>query len=370
MFQRTFVSRELKEHGETGLQPAPELSIVIPTLNEVVTLPGLLADLAAQQGVDCEVLVSDGGSGDGTAQLAAELFDRHRLAGTVISGLPGRGRQLNRGAAQARGEWLLFLHADSRLPDETALAGSLSLLRCDPHPRPAGRFALRFDPPGGVRHCGYLLCEVKARLGLPGTIHGDQGFLLSKRFFTELGGFREDLPVLEDTLLAEAVRVRGQWRLLPATLITSPRRFLSEGYRERQTLNALLVNFALTGWYEPLQRFPACYAHQEHTRPLQLAPFYGLIDELLGELPLVARLRIWYRTGRFVRGHAWQLVLMRTARSAFASGMAAEAVPLTPVIRFRAWFEPLTDHPPGHLLAALLTWLWFLTRDRAPDQGA
>ena len=348
----------------------PELSLVIPTLNEAATLPDLFSDLAAQQGVTFEVLISDGGSSDGTPQMAADLLARYQLNGAVYSSPAGRGRQLNRGAAQAKGEWLLFLHADSRLPEMTALANSLRLLRRDDLPRLAGHFTLHFDLTDQQRHFGYFFCEVKARLCLPGTIHGDQGYWLSKTFFAELGGFREDLPVLEDTLLAEAIRHRGHWQLLPATIFTSPRRFVVEGYRQRQTLNALLMNFALIGWDEPLRRIPAVYYYQDRARPLQLAPFYRLIDELLCELPWSARLRIWYRTGQFVRSNAWQLVLRRTARSAYATGHAAASVSLSPVIRFRTWFEPLTNHPLGHLGAALLTWLWFRTRRRTPDQGA
>lgn len=342
----------------------PELSVIIPTLNEVATLPRLLADLAAQQGVACEVLISDGGSSDGTPQLAAALFDRHQLDGAVSISPAGRGRQLNRGAAQAKGEWLLFLHADSRIAAPTALAGGLDILRREGQPRLAGRFTLNFELADGERHFGYYLCEVKTRLDLPGTIHGDQGFWLTKTFFTALGGFREDLPVLEDTLLAEEIRKHGQWRLLPQVISTSPRRFQAEGYRQRQTLNALLMNFALTGWIEPLLRAPAVYRAQDRTRPLQLSPFYTLLDTLLRELPWSTRRRIWCRTGSFVRDNAWQLALRRTARQAFAAGLPPAAVPLQSVLRWRRCSEVLLGNRAGDLLAALLTWLWFRTRSR------
>jgi len=347
----------------------PELSVVIPTLNEAEALPDLLGDLAAQQGVICEILVSDGGSSDGTAKLAAELLDRHRLTGKVLGGSAGRGQQLNHGAAQARAEWLLFLHADSRLPEATALASSLHLLRCAGQRRLAGHFTLQYNFSDRERVFGYYLSEVKARLGWPGTIHGDQGFLLSKAFFAELGGFRDDLPVLEDTLLAETIRDLGDWYLLPATIITSPRRFLAEGYRERQTLNALLANFALIGWDQPLLRFSDSYRRQDQTGALQLAPFYRLVDQLLIELPWSFRWRVWYRTGRFVRNNAWQLVLRRVARTAYLAGDPVAAVPLTTVSRFRSWFEPLTNHPLGNLTAVLLTWLWFRSRSRNHDHG-
>ena len=348
----------------------PELSVVIPTLNEAAALPRLIADLAAQSGTDFEVLVSDGGSTDGTGELAPVILARHRLAGEVLSGPAGRGQQLNRGAARARSEWLLFLHADSRLPDPGTLAAALAVLRREGDPRLAGRFALRFDLPDQERTFGYYLAEVKARLDLPGTVHGDQGFLLRKASFRELGGFREDLPVLEDTLLAERLRSRGRWLLLPGIIVTAPRRFQAEGFRQRQTLNALLMNFAITGWDEPLRRSVDAYRSQDRARPLDLALFYREIDRLLDELPWSERLRIWYRTGGFVRANVWQLALRHRVRRAFSAGLPPEAVPLEPVLRFRRGCDAFTDYPPGRLLAALLTWLWFRTRQRQPLRGA
>jgi len=347
----------------------PELSVIIPTLNEVEALPCLLADLANQTGVDFEVLVSDGGSTDATRDSAAAMLARYRMAGKVLTGETGRGRQLNRGASLARGPWLLFLHADSRLPDPLALAKGLSLLRSEENLRRAGHFSLRFDLPDDERHFEYFFCEVKARCGFSGTIHGDQGFLLSRTFFAELDGFREDLPVLEDTLLAEKVRSQGGWHLLPVSIVTSPRRFMAEGFLERQTLNALLMNFAIIGWDKPLRRIPEVYRPQSLARTLVLAPFFGVIDDYLAELPMRERARIWYHMGRFVRGNAWQPVLRRAARRAFAAGTAPGAVALEPVRRFCRWFDLLTDHPAGHLAAALLTWIWFRTRRRESVQG-
>lgn len=348
----------------------PELSVIIPTLNEAATLPLLLGDLAAQVGVDCELLISDGGSTDGTPELAAALLGRHRLAGRVLGGPAGRGRQLNTGAAQAGGEWLLFLHADSRLPKPSALTDALAVLRADSSSTLAGHFALRFDLPASAAPFDYYLLEVKAATGLPGTIHGDQGCLLRQRFFQQLGGFREDLPALEDTLMAEAIRRCGAWRRLPATIITSPRRFQVEGYRQRQTLNALLMNFAMIGWDEPLRQAPAVYRTQDRAQPLSLVPFLRLVDNLLGRLPLAERAQIWYRTGAFVRANAWQLILQRQARRAWRAGTPPGEVPLAPLLRWRRRFDLATDHPPGRLAAALLTWLWFRTRSRALARGA
>ena len=121
------------------------------------------------------------------------------------------------------------------------------------------------------------------------------------------------------------------------------------------------MNFAMIDWFEPLQRAPEVYLSQDRARPLQLAPFYRLIDRLLSELPLKSRLHIWYRTGEFVRSNAWQLALWRVIRR---QGFDAELNAATAVDNFRRWFEPLTAHPPGRALAALLTWAWFITRSR------
>lgn len=347
----------------------PELSVIVPTLNEAEALPGLLADLAGQQGVDFEVIVSDGGSRDATCQAAADALDRHRLAGRILQGTAGRGRQLNRGGIAARGERLLFLHADSRLPDPHALGESLALLRGKQNPRLGGRFALRFDAPDRRPDFGCYLCEVKARLDLPGTIHGDQGFLLMKEFWRELGGFREDLPVLEDTLLAEEVRRRGGWLRLPAKIVTSSRRFRAEGYAARQMLNALLMNFAMIGWDEPLKRFPEFYRSQDATQALELAPIFRELTKCLAALPPGERRRLWYLTGGHVRANAWQLSLRRLARRAFVAGLPADSVPLEPVLRFRRRFDAVADNPPGKLAAAVGAWFWFRRRCRQFAQG-
>jgi hypothetical protein len=130
-----------------------------------------------------------------------------------------------------------------------------------------------------------------------------------------------------------------------------------------------LVNFAMIGWDEPLRRIPDAYRPQGAARPLVLAHCFGLIDKCLAELPMRARLRIWYATGRHVRGNAWQLILRRTARQAYTAGLPPEAVPLDPVLRFRRRFELLTDHAAGNLLAALLTWTWFRSRRRQTASG-
>ncbi|MDX9709478.1 MAG: glycosyltransferase, partial [Trichloromonas sp.] len=152
----------------------PELSVIVPTLNEEGNLPLLLENLEQQRGISFEVIVVDGGSRDGTRILAASAANAYPL--TLVDSPPGRGIQLNAGVRQARGEWLLFLHADSRFSDSTALARGVRYLIAEKQRLAdtviAGRFALRFTATGGQCPGAYAFYESKARQNRPGCIHG------------------------------------------------------------------------------------------------------------------------------------------------------------------------------------------------------
>jgi len=341
-----------------------ELTVIIPTLNEEACLPLLLGDILRQQGVIFEVLVSDGGSNDSTCQLAAAILAAADVPHQVLKGPPGRGGQMNRAVPVACGEWLLFLHADSRLGSEDAFRKGLGLLRqsCSSGAlcRTAARFSIHFEIDGVADPgLGLFFCEAKARLGEPGCIHGDQGFLMSRRFFEEVGPYREDLPVMEDTFLAEAIRRKGHWLLLPVELQTSARRFRVEGFAERQTLNALLMNFLSIGWDDFLRSAPSIYRQQGQASGLLLLPFWREITRMLKALPVRRRLHIWYATGRYVCSQTWQLVFYREVRRHFLAGAPISTVDVGPVRRFKKWFDPLTCNPLASMLTALLTWCWF-----------
>jgi rSAM/selenodomain-associated transferase 2 len=342
----------------------PELSIIIPTLNEADTLPLLLADLTAQQAVLFEVLVVDGGSKDATLLIAEELFSSAGMQGRCLIGPSGRGRQLNAGVEAAWADWLLFLHADSRMTDTRQLHTALEFMR--EHQRHAGsdavagHFQLRFDAPEGKNGFGWFYYEVKASLGRSGCIHGDQGFLLARSFFQRVGPFREDLPIMEDTSLAEAIRAAGQWLLLPGVIVTSARRFQIEGFKARQTLNALMMNFLTIGWLDFFIQAPTIYLQQDRTQPLQLLPFFRLINELLAEMPIRRRWSLWLATGGYVRSQAWQLGLALDCRKAYRYGHSVAGQPGVWQNFFDRWFEPVTNHGPGRAATALLVRLWFL----------
>ncbi|HEY5674484.1 MAG TPA: TIGR04283 family arsenosugar biosynthesis glycosyltransferase [Malonomonas sp.] len=336
----------------------PQLSILVPVLNERQQLPELIANLEKQADVDCELLICDGGSTDGSLEWLQQL--QSALPLRILHSPPGRGRQMNLAAEQANGEWLLFLHVDSRFSDPLALSKGLSILQQSFSKQLAGHFSLKFRRSTAEPSASYYYYEWKARLGRPETIHGDQGFLLQRDFFFQLGRYREDLPVMEDTDFAERLSEIGRWQLLPAELSTSARRFEVEGLWQRQLLGALIMCFRDIGFTEFFDAAPDVYRQQSKTGKLRIRPFFCLIRQLFAELNWRDRWRVWRRSGAYVRKHAWQLSFAIDARRAFRNGLpVGQGQPL-----FTRWFEPvydlLTDNPVGRLLATLLLYLWFL----------
>ncbi|MCI0749183.1 MAG: TIGR04283 family arsenosugar biosynthesis glycosyltransferase [Nevskiales bacterium] len=287
------------------------LSIIIPTLNEAAALPVLLSDLQ-QQNLRCQIIVADGGSTDGTVALAEQ-------AGVLTVQAPrGRGSQMNAGAQLALGEFLLFLHADTRLPSPTLLQEALDALRSETtagHPdRLAGHFPLRFvrTRPGHDFLFRYL--EEKTALNRRGTINGDQGVLMSAVFFRELGGYDTRLPFLEDQRLAARVWARGRWTVLPGYLTTSARRFEAEGHAQRCTLMALMMALHEAGLHEFFDRAPGVYVSQDKTQRLDLSRFHRLIRQELWRARWRRAAQILFLCGRFVRENAWQLFYYRDVR--------------------------------------------------------
>ena len=195
------------------------LSIIIPTLNAAsglaATLEALMEGLSA--GLIREVIVSDGGSGDRTLDIADE-------AGCVIAaGAASRGGQLARGAAAAQGEWFLFLHADTMLEPGWSAKVSAHLKTGQ-----AGYFRLRFDAAGFGPQWVAGWANVRSRIfGLP---YGDQGLLVSLSAYRSAGGYRE-IPLMEDVAIARALR--GQLRGIPCDAVTSWERYERAGWLKR-----------------------------------------------------------------------------------------------------------------------------------------
>jgi len=207
------------------------MAIVMPTLNEAATLKRLLpAALAAAD----EVVVSDGGSSDGTLEVARGLGAR------TVSGAPGRGGQLNRGAAAVAAEVLLFLHADTALPPEGALAVRAAVARG----AVGGAFCLRFDVDRPLLRLGARLINLRTRLRFPPL--GDQAQFVRRDVFLRMQGFRE-WPILEDVDFARRLRKQGRTVLIEARVTTAARRFVELGIVRTVATNWLIWTLFLLG---------------------------------------------------------------------------------------------------------------------------
>ncbi len=193
------------------------IGVVIPTLDEADTLPKLLEDLR-RVAVPLDVVVADGGSSDGTLAAAA------RAGARTLAAPRGRGSQMNAGARVARGDWLLFLHADTRVPAPArrALLGAV----VDEPAFDVAVFRFAIDLPRAWKR--FIELGQSVRQALYGLPYGDQGLLVRRELFVSVGGFPE-IPLLEDVALLRALRRRARVRALPAAIVTSGRRYQRDG---------------------------------------------------------------------------------------------------------------------------------------------
>lgn len=205
-----------------------KLSIIIPSLNAGAGLPATLDSLlpGVASGVIREVILSDGGSTDATCQIADDAGCE------IVTGPPGRGAQLVRGAESARGEWLLFLHADTHLPQDWVGAVIHHMSERDD----AAVFELSFRARGVMPALVAAWANWRTRaFGLP---YGDQCLLISRLLYDALGGF-EPLPLMEDVAMAR--KLKGHLTVLPEVVSTSAIRYQKNGWLRQGARNLWML---------------------------------------------------------------------------------------------------------------------------------
>ena len=226
-------------------RPDLKISIIIPALNEAETITATLSGLKSDGNL--EVIVVDGGSSDATVQNAGSSG-----AKTLVMASPSKARQMNAGAESAGGDIYLFLHADTQLPEnfENLILGAIRDKKIS-----AGAFRLRIDSEiRGLRLIEYIANLRSQYLQMP---YGDQAIFVTKALFTEIGGF-PDIPIMEDFEFIRQLRRKCKIALMPAYVLTSPRRWLSFGLVKTWLLNQLIIAAycmgasprRLTRWYD------------------------------------------------------------------------------------------------------------------------
>ena len=191
------------------------LTFILPALDEAAGLMATLSPLQSLRAQGHEVILVDGGSRDGTPDLAVPWVDR------VLTAPRGRARQMNAGAAATQGEALVFLHADTRLPEDAAplIQGAL-------RERLWGRFDVRITGRPRVLKLVARLMNLRSRL--TGIATGDQALFVRREAFTAVGGF-PDQPLIEDIELSKRLKRLGPPACLRQRVLTSGRRWESQG---------------------------------------------------------------------------------------------------------------------------------------------
>jgi len=192
------------------------LSIILPVLNESAGLAKSLLTLQALRAEGVQVIAVDGGSTDDTMAVAAPLVDLVLQSGT------GRGRQMNVGASQATGEVLLFLHADTRLPDDAPQHIQKALM----DGADWGRFDVSIA--GTLPGLRMVATMMNWRSRLTGIATGDQGIFVRRNVFWQAGGFPV-IPLMEDIVLSSSLRRHARPACLRQRVTTSGRRWEKHG---------------------------------------------------------------------------------------------------------------------------------------------
>lgn len=244
MFQRCFPRCAANAPAQSERMGAARIAVIVPVLNEAENIGALLDDLGRHDFV--QTIVVDGGSGDGTEDIASA-----KPGVNVLRAARGRGLQLNAGAERAQADIFLFLHADTRLPD-----GACDMIRAalEDARVAGGCFRLSFDS----NHLLLSLYASMSALDSVFTTFGDQAYFVRAQTFRDAGKF-PTWPFLEDVELRRQLKRCGRFVKVDATVTTSARRFRAGGVLRQQFKNAAILCAFLIGvpparlarWYAP-----------------------------------------------------------------------------------------------------------------------
>jgi len=214
-----------------GVKPpstaAKLISVIIPTLNEAHAIATTISTLKKHR--QTEIIIVDGGSQDQTATIARSMGVK------VLTTAACKATQMNTGAAEAAGDVLLFLHADTRLPENFESCVAATLARNEVG---AGAFSLGIDSGAGGLRLIERVANWRSRFfQLP---YGDQALFVSRRLFHEIGGY-PDYPIMEDFELVRRLKRKGKIVILPESVQTSARRWIRFGIVNTWLLNQIIV---------------------------------------------------------------------------------------------------------------------------------
>lgn len=234
--------------SQDRLSPHVMISVVIPTLNAAARLPACLTALmpGVTAGLICEVIIADGGSDDPVEAIAANA------GATFLKAPRGRGQQLAAGADKARGDWLLFLHADTVLEPGWVEDARQFIHHC--RPDEAAYFSFRFDD--RAWQARLIEVGVALRCALFQLPYGDQALLISRPHYQRLGGYA-DLPLFEDVHLIRRIARSGSLTRLKTRAVTAATRHRRDGWWRR-----VWKNFrCLTAYFRgvPVERIVKMY---------------------------------------------------------------------------------------------------------------
>lgn len=336
----------------------PDLSIIIPVFNEAETLQNLFASLECQRGLDLEIIFSVSSSDDGSEALIQEysLYSQHKIV--VVPSVKGRAVQMNGGADVARGKLLLFLHADSYWHEPYLLRDAVvffSQTALYMHPcQVVGHFCLNFQS-GGRKKFFYRYLSEKAALNRRGTIYGDQGVLLNRALWHNLGYFREDVCALEDVFFANAVEEKARWVLLPQRVTTSARRYVYDGVFIRMLVNALLLIAGETGLLNnsPTRKCP------EMSGPYSGEQYFFLLLKYCAQqlhcVPIRQYFSFWYICAQVIVGYSWYVCYACTWFIPFADSQLRK----TMLSVHDRYVIPLLTKAPCCWIIGCCSWLVF-----------